>query len=321
MLADLQNPIFTDEDAARAALEAQRWPDGPVCPHCGESHPDKIAQVMGTSHRPGLFYCNQCNGQFTVTVGTVFERSKIPLTKWWMAIHLMAASKKGISAHQMHRMLGLSYKTAWFMMHRIREAMIVPPHPEGMGGAGKQVQADETYYGNTSKRAKGYKKGHRYKQQIVALVEPTTGEARAFHVKGATASKVREILVTNASRDSTLVTDESRLYTQTGEEFNAHETVLHAAGEYVNKMGFTTNNVENFLGIFKKGIVGTYHFCSEQHLQRYLVEFSFRYSNRSGLGVSDKERAEKIARGAEGKRLTYRRPDPHPIGETDRPQA
>ena len=309
MSANLQNPIFTDETAARAHLEAVRWPEGPICPHCGNSDPEKIAKVEGKkrSHRPGLHYCNECKGQFTVTVGTVFERSKLPLSKWWLAMHLVAASKKGMSAHQLHRMLGISYKSTWFMLHRIREAMR-DAKPSGMGGAGHQVQADETYYGNTSKRAKGYRKGHRNKSQIVALVEPHTGSVRAFKVQGATADKVRTILFTNVHRASTLVTDESGLYHAAGQAYAQHQTVLHAGLEYVNKDGFTTNNVENFFGVFKKGMVGVYHFCGEQHLQRYLDEFSFRYSNRSGLGIGDVARAEKIAKGAEGKRLTYRRP-------------
>ena len=312
-IATFQSPMFHDETAAREALEAVLWPDGPYCQHCGNSDPEKIAKLEGKSGRPGLYWCHECKGQFTVTVGTVFERSKLPLSKWWLAMHLMAASKKGMSAHQMHRMLGISYKSTWFLMHRIREAMR-SKNSAPMGGGGQQVQADETYYGNTSKRAKGYKKGHLNKSSVVALVDPHTGEARAFDVKNAHAGNVREILVKNASRRSTLVTDESRLYTYTGKEYAAHETVIHAGREYVNKDGYTTNNVENFFGIFKKGMVGTYHFCGEQHLQRYLDEFSFRYSNRSGLGVGDVARAELIAKGAEGKRLTYRRPNQNQVG-------
>jgi transposase-like protein len=307
MAANLTNPIFTDEAAARAHLESVRWPEGPICPHCGNSDPEKIARVEGKkqSHREGLYYCNECKGQFTVTVGTVFERSKLPLSKWWLAMHLMAASKKGMSAHQMSRMLGISYKSTWFMMHRIREAMR-DGNPSGMGGTGHQVQADETYYGNTSKRAKGYKKGLKNKSGVVALVNPADGQVRTFAVKSATKEVVKNILWTNVHRGTTLVTDESALYTDLG--YARHETVIHTGREYVNKDGFTTNNVENFFGIFKKGMIGTYHFCGEQHLQRYLDEFSFRYSNRSGLGVDDVARAQLIAKGAEGKRLTYRRP-------------
>lgn len=314
MTANLQNPIFTDEDAARAHLEAIRWPDGAICPHCGNSDQERIARVEGEkqSHRPGLFYCNECKGQFTATVGTVFERSKIPLSKWWLAMHLMAASKKGMSAHQMHRMLGISYKSTWFLMHRIREAMRDTKFTP-MGGKGKSIQADETYYGNSSKRAKHYRKGHSNKASVVALVEPHTGRVAAVHMKNtANAEDVREFLVTHASRKSELHTDESRLYIEVGKEFAAHKTVQHGwngQGEYVGSDGQTTNNVENFFGTFKRGMKGTYHFCGEQHLQRYLDEFAFRYTNRSGVGVEDVARAEMIAKGAEGKRLTYRRPD------------
>jgi transposase-like protein len=309
MSANLQDPIFTDEEAAREHLEKVRWPEGPYCPHCGNSDPDRLAKVEGVkhSHRAGLYYCNECKGQFTATVGTVFERSKIPLTKWWLAMHLIAASKKGMSAHQLHRMLGISYKSTWFMMHRIREAMR-DNTPTAMGGEGKIIQADETYYGNTSKRAKGYKKGHRHKSSVIALVEPK-GRVRAFHAKKANAETVRDILVRNVHRTTELHTDESNLYVKVGKEFADHKTVEHGwnqRGFYVGKDGQTTNAVENFFGIFKKGMVGVYHFCGEQHLQRYLDEFSFRYSNRSGLGVNDKERAELIVKGAEGKRLTYR---------------
>lgn len=308
--AVFQDPIFQDENKAREALEAVRWPDGAVCPHCGNSDQEKLAKVEGVkqSHRPGLWYCNECKGQFTVTVGTVFERSKVPLTKWWMAAHMINSGKNGVSAHEIHRALGVTYKTAWFMMHRLREAMTdLAPTP--MGGSGKSIQADETYIGNSSKRAKGYKKGHSHKNSVVALVDPSTGKARAFHVKRANAETVREILVTNAHRSSELHTDESQLYTKVGAEFAGHKTVNHGwngRGEYVGKDGQTTNNAENFFGVFKRGMRGTYIFCSEQHLKRYLAEFSFRYSNRAGLGVTDGERTALTLKGIEGKRLTYR---------------
>jgi transposase-like protein len=304
MKAKFQDQIFQSEAKAREALEMVRWPDGPVCPHCGSSG-DDVARLKVKSARPGLFYCNGCKGQFTVTVGTVFERSKIPLTKWWMAAHLLNSSKKGMSAHQIHRTLGITYKSAWFMMHRLREAMrTLAPSP--MGGEGGQIQADETYYGNTSKRAKGYRKGLKHKPGVVALVDPKSGEARAFAVRSANAGMVRKILVTNAKRSSKLVTDESGLYSQVGKEFAGHETVTHARYEYVNRDGFTTNNVENFFGVFKKEMKGVYHFCSEAHLQAYLNEFSFRYTYRSGLGYSDGERTALMLKGIEGKRLTYR---------------
>jgi transposase-like protein len=307
--ATFQNPIFHDEDKAREALEAVRWPDGPICPHCGNSHQDKIAKVEGEkrTHRPGLYYCNECKGQFTVTVGTVFERSKVPLTKWWMAAHMLNSGKNGVSAHEIHRSIGVTYKTAWFMMHRLREAMI-DAKPEPMGGEGSKIQADETYYGNTSKRAKHYRKGHSKKASVVALVDPAKGQVRVFHVQ-ADSSTVREILFTNVHRTSELHTDESNLYKGTGREFAAHKTVTHGSsgyGFYVGKDGQTTNNVENFFGIFKRSIRGTYVFCSEQHLQRYLTEFAFRHNNRSGLGITDGERTALTLKGIEGKRLTYR---------------
>ena len=304
--AALTNPIFTNEDKAREHLESIRWPNGPYCPHCGEAEGSNLKRLEGKSHRPGLFQCNSCRQHFTVTVGSVFERSKIPLTKWMLGFHLMASSKRGISAHQLHRQLGITYKTAWFMAHRIREAMTDPKRGP-LGGGGKIVQADETYTGN-SKRAKSYKKGLRHKRSVVVLVEPK-GKARVFHVKTATAETVREILVTNVDRKSELHTDESRLYTETGKEFADHKTVRHGwnqRGVYVGPEGQTTNYVENFFGNFKKGLKGVYGFCSEQHLQRYLTEFEFRYNNRSALGVTDGERAVTALQGAEGKRLTYR---------------
>ena len=309
--ATFQNPIFQDETKAREALEAVRWPEGPVCPHCGNADAEKIAKVAGTkqSHRPGLFYCNECKGQFTVTVGTVFERSKVPLTKWWMAAHMLNSGKNGCSAHEIHRALGVTYKTAWFMMHRLREAMNGMSGTTPMGGEGKSVQADETYYGNTSKRAKGYKKGHSRKASIVALVEPK-GRVRAIHVElGIGADVVGDILRKNVDMKSELHTDQRKLYTRVGKEFADHKTVVHGwngGGHYVGKDGQTTNAAENFFGNFKRSMKGTYRFCKEKHLARYLAEFEFRHNNRSGLGVTDGERTAKALAGIEGKRLTYR---------------
>ena len=306
--ATFQDPIFQDENAAREALEKVLWPDGVICRHCGNSDPERIAKMQGKSARPGLYYCNECKAEFTVTVGTVFERSKVPLTKWWMAAHLLQQGKNGASAHEIHRSIGVSYKTAWFMMHRLREAM-VDLKPAPMGGEGSSVQADETYYGNTSRRAKHYKKGHSQKTSVVALVEPKTGRVRARAMDKANAKTVREFLVTNVDRKSELHTDESRLYTATGKEFAAHKTVNHGwnrHGYYVGDDGQTTNNVENFFLQFKRGMRGTYIHCGPQHVQRYLNEFAFRYNNRSGLGVTDGERTARMMQGIEGKRLTYR---------------
>ena len=281
MTIDLTSPIFHNEEAARAHLEGQRWPSGPVCPHCGVV--DQATRLGGGSHRPGLLECRACRRQFSVTVGTVFERSHVPLHKWVLAVHLMKASKKGISAHQLHRMLKVTYKTAWFMAHRIREAMN-EPNPGPIGGEGKIIEADETYHGKAenasalrkrkSAPTKGGRSGPGQKRPIVALVE-RGGAVRAFHMPKVTAGNVRELLVKHASHKSRLHTDESNLYPTVGNEFAKHETVRHSAKEYV-RGDVHTNTVEGFFGIFKRGMAGVYHHCGEQHLQRYLNEFSFR---------------------------------------------
>jgi transposase-like protein len=308
-IAAFQDPMFHDEDKARQALEAELWPNGPYCRHCGNSDLAKVAKMAGKSHRPGLYYCHECNGQFTVTVGTVLERSKVPLTKWLMAAHMFNSGKNGVSAHEIHRTLGVTYKTAWFMMHRLREAMN-ELNPTAMGGEGKSVQADETYYGNSSKRAKGYRKGHSHKAAVVALIEPK-GRARLFHLNRAKGKTIRDLLVTNVHRTSELHTDEAAVYREVGKEFAAHKTVVHGGagkgqGIYVAKDGTTTNAAENFFGNFKRSMKGTYRFCSEQHLQRYLNEFQFRHNHRTKLGFTDGERTAAALKGIEGKRLTYR---------------
>jgi transposase-like protein len=305
MTADLQNPAFQDEDKAREALEAIRWPDGPFCPHCGNSNQEKIAKGEGKAHRAGLYYCAECNGQFTVTVGTVMERSKVPLSKWLFAMHLMGASKKGMSALQMQRMLGVTYKSAWFLCHRIREAM-KPANPSPLGGEGKIVEADEMAVGGKSKN-RAFRKKAIPKQIVVALVE-RGGGARSFHVGKGKRGRVRDLrpfLVKNASRKSRLMTDQDKNFVRIGEEFADHEAVDHHRAEYA-RGDVSTNTVEGFFSIFKRGIVGVYHHVSEAHLDRYLAEFDFRYSNRAKHGVTDGERAALIAKGIEGKRLTYR---------------
>jgi transposase-like protein len=322
----LDNPIFTDEAKAREWLEARVWPQGPVCPHCGVTGDDHVTKLESGSHRPGLHQCNECREQFTVTVKTVFERSKIPLTKWLAALFLMTASKKGVSAHQAHRMLGISYKSTWFMMHRLREAMRTGGF-EPMGGEGKTVEVDETYYGerdgaHVSKQRQGrpYKlrKHVGTKRAIVALVE-RGGSVRTFHPAVADAASVADIVRSNVKRETRLHTDESKLYGKVGQEYAAHETVNHSADEYVRyefrwedgkpkTEKITTNTVENYFSVFKRGMRGVYQHCAEKHLHRYLAEFDFRYNNRAGLGVNDGERAETLAAGIVGKRLTYRRP-------------
>lgn len=323
---DLTNEIYRDANKAREHLEAIHWPNGPICPHCGNCDTTRITKMTGKSTRPGVYKCNECRGPFTVTVGTVFERSKIGLHKWVLATHLMASSKKGMSAHQLHRMLGVTYKTAWFMAHRIREAMKEDVASSGpLGGEGKTVEADETYIGKretprVSPRRKGRpftkkgKSGGAQKRIVVGLVE-RGGKARMFHLNDATKDTVREVLVRNADRKSTLYTDESRLYTETGKEYADHGTVKHSAKEYVryeDDKVIHSNTIEGVFSVFKRGMIGVYQHCGEAHLHRYLAEFDFRYNRRTALKVSDAERAEQLLEGARGKRLTYRR-----IGEAN----
>lgn len=309
---DLTAPIFADADKAREHLEATRWPQGPVCPHCGSV--DDATSVGGKAARKGVYQCNakECRQQFSVTVGTVFESSKVPLNKWLLATYLMSSSKKGISAHQLHRTLGVTYKTAWFMAHRIREAMN-PADPAPIGGKGKVVEVDETYVGGKESNKHANKRGAKMdvfggKQAVLSLVE-RGGRVRSFHVPRVTAKTLRPIIVKTAHRASHLMTDGARMYPAVGREFASHSAVDHAAGEYV-RMGFHhSNTVENYFSILKRGVVGTFHHVSEAHLARYLAEFDFRYSHRSGLGIDDTQRTDEVLRNVAGKRLTYRRSD------------
>jgi transposase-like protein len=322
---NLTDPIFTDADKAREHLEAVQWPNGPVCPHCGNVDAARITKLAGKSTRPGVYKCKECEKPFTVTVGTVFERSHIALNLWLLASALMASSKKGFSAHQMHRSMGITYKSAWFMEHRLREAMKETTASHGhIGGEGKTVEADETYIGKKDDQSPSpQRKGRPYlkrkpgnlKRTVVALVE-RGGHVRSFHVESATKESVKHILFTNADRKSTLYTDDSRLYTELGKEFDQHRTVNHSAGEYVRYEGDKTvhsNTIENVFSVFKRGMHGTYQHCGEAHLHRYLAEFDFRYNNRSALGVEDVSRATRTLAGVKGKRLTYRRTDANTI--------
>lgn len=307
MSINLTDPIFTNEDAARAHFEKLRWPDGPVCAHCGGVN--NATELKGKSHRPGLYKCRDCEKPFTATIGTVYERSHIPLHKWLLATHLMCASKKGISAHQLYRMLGFgSYRTAWFMAHRIREGMrgIEPNAKGGLGGENKVVETDESYIGGRAKN-RAYRKPAP-KKAVVSLVE-REGYVRSFHVANVTAETVRPIIVQNASRKSHLMTDESPMYPKIGREFAGHSSVNHSADEYVRLGGFAhTNTVEAFFSILKRGITGTYHQVSEAHLPRYLAEFDFRHNTRIALGVNDAQRAALAVQGVAGRRLTYKDP-------------
>ena len=310
--AILNQPQFQDADKAREHLEALRWPNGPICPHCGSvCAPLKLE---GKSYRPGLFKCYDCLEQFTVTVGTVFERSKIALNIWLQAVHLMCASKKGISAKQLERMLGVTYKTAWFMAHRIREAMM-EEQAGPLGGSGKIVEADETYWGSEggskadSKQAGARKRGGALKDsnKVVALVE-RGGKVRAFHVPSVTGQNLKTVLQSQIHPATHLMTDSSPRYNLLKREhgFTAYDQVNHSKAEYVRGIAHT-NTVEGFFSIFKRGLVGTFHHVAPKHLQRYSDEFSFRYNTRTALGYSDTDRANLALKGIAGKRLTYRR--------------
>jgi transposase-like protein len=295
----LNNPIFQDSTKARLWLESLLWVDGRVCGACGTV--DDSTPIKG---RDGYYSCKSCRKQFTVTVGTVFERSHIPLNKWLMAAFLLCASKKGISAHQMHRMVGITYKSAWFMMHRLREAMAPAGKLPPMGGEGKYVEADETYYGNKP----GMKRKHmgsKHKHPILSLVE-RGGAVRSFHMPVCNQATVYKVILQNVEREKTKFNTDTAPMHKRKDVFPNHETVDHSKDEYA-RGDATTNTVEGFFSIFKRGMSGVYQHCGEQHLHRYLAEFDFRYSNRAGLDIDDEMRAAKALKGIAGKRLTYRR--------------
>ena len=309
---DLTHRIYHDEDAARSHLESLLWPQGPVCPRCGVME-GRITKLQGRSTRPGVYKCKDCRKPFSVTVGTVMERSHIPLSKWVLAAHFMASHKKGMSALQLQRDMGLaSYESAWFLFHRLREC----PKPakgakaDPMGGEGMVMEADETYIGGKesnkhTKKRKPRDLAWEQKQKVVVLVE-RDGSARSFHVANVTAKTIRNVLVTNVSRKSHLRTDGSNVYLGVGAEFASHAWTDHAKGEYVRPGGVHSNSAESYFAIIKRGIYGNSHSISEAHMHRYLAEFDFRYSTRK---ISDVERAELLLKGATGKRLMYRQPD------------
>ena len=304
---DLTNPIFTSPDAARKHFEAIRWPDGPYCPYCGQT--DTVKPLGGKSMGPGWYHCKDCRRKFTAHVGTIYERSHIPMTKWLLATHLMCASKKGISTHQLHRMLGLPYKTAWFMAHRIREGMR-ELNPTSLGGEGKTVEADETYIGGKEKnkhllKRKRIGRGGVGKEIAFSLVE-RGGRVRSQQVPGVAARTLRPILMAQLDAKTFLVTDDAGQYSRMHKDFR-HEVVNHGIGEYVRGEAHT-NTVESYFAILKRGITGTYHHISQQHLKRYLGEFDFRYNERASLEITDAERSRRAVRGAIGKRLTYQQP-------------
>lgn len=297
---DITAPRFTNEDAAREHLEALRWPDGPFCPHCGSFN---ATRLKAGKARAGTVQCNDCRQQFTVTVGTVFERSKVALHKWVLVNHLMCASKKGISAHQVHRMIGVTYKTAWFMCHRLREAMRTDG-PSNMGSDGGAVEVDETFIGR--KKGAAMKGAYHHKMAVLGLVDRSTGRSRLFHVEKAAGSIIQPIVMANLAREARLMTDENTLYRKIGRTFAEHGAVHHYRKEYA-RGDITTNTVEGAFSIFKRGMKGIYQHCAEKHLHRYLAEFEFRYSNREACGVNDATRADTVLGSIYGRRLTYRR--------------
>ena len=310
----LSRPYFYDEQAAFDLVESMIWPNGPVCPHCGGY--DQIKAIKPNPEkrvRFGLKKCGQCKGQFTVRMGTIFEESKLPLTKWLQAIFLMTASKKGVSAHQLHRTLEVTYKTAWFLAHRIREAMRSGDlTPFGQGGA--TVEVDETFIGNDPEAPapkKGKPRGIKQMMKVVTLVERESGRARSMVIDNYTVRDIVAMVEANMVEEAHLRTDASPMYREIGAAFASHETTNHASGEYVRLSDRTvhSNTVEGYFSIFKRGMKGVYQHAAKKHLHRYLAEFDFRYSNRVAVGIDDTARATLALQGVVGKHLTYKLPD------------
>lgn len=306
----LSKPYFHNEAAAYEFVEARIWPRGAVCPHCGGVERNK--KMGGASTRIGAYKCYDCRKPFTVKIGTIFESSHIPMRLWLQAIFLIASSKKGISSNQLHRTLGITLKSAWFMSHRIREAL--KTSPDGLlGEGGGTVEADETYIGNSARskagkaaRAARVQRGGDHKEKVVAVVE-RNGEVRSFHVQSIDGKTLKNVLVNNIAKEDKLMTDELRMYRSIGKNFASHEAVKHSAYEYVRGNAHT-NTIEGVFSIFKRGMKGIYQHCEYQHLGRYLSEFDFRYNNRVALSFDDQPRADNILSGVVGKRLMYKSP-------------
>jgi transposase-like protein len=295
-------PYLQNEEAAYAFIEARIWSQGPVCPHCGSR--ERIGKMNGKATRIGLYKCYVCRKQFTVKIGTIFEDSHIPLRLWLQAIYLLSASKKGFSSHQLHRTLGVTLKTAWFMGHRIREAMrngdLAP-----FGSNGGTVEVDETFIGQEEGVPK--RRGYAHKRKVLSLLDRESGQSRSAVIDDLSAKTVVPILKENIAKEAKVMTDDAGQYTYLDEHFSEHGTVKHSQGEYVSLAdpNIHTNTVEGFFSIFKRGMKGIYQHCKKQHLHRYLAEFDFRYNNRAALGFEDPDRAEKLLQGVKGKRLTY----------------
>lgn len=298
-MCNILAPQFTDPDKAREYLEKICWANGVVCPHCGVI--GEHYKIQGKTARSGLRACKDCRQQFTVTVGTVFERSKIPLHKWLLATYLLCSSKKGFSSHQLHRTLGVTYKTAWFMTHRLREAMRDPDFAKQLGGEGMIVEADETYWGNTRSKKIEKHKGYEHKEKIFSLVE-RNGNVRSFHVPHVSGETLKPILKAQVHKDTRIMTDEFGGYKGIGKYFAEHGKVAHSRKEYV-RGDIHTNTIEGFFSILKRGLVGTFHHVGSNHLHRYMDEFDFRYNYRK---ISDSERTDIALAGIRGKRLMYK---------------
>ena len=300
-MSALSRPEFHDEAAAYAYVEARIWANGRVCPHCGEC--ERTGKLSGASTRIGTYKCYSCRKPFTVKIGTIFEASHVAMNLWLQAIYLMCASKKGISSNQLHRTLGVTLKTAWFMSHRIREAM----RDDGsvnFGAGGGVVEVDETFIGSQFKKSKTAR-GGAHKNKVLTLIDRTTGAAKSVVVKDLRVSTLLPILRANIAKEATVYTDEAKWYAKLSKSFAHHDFTTHAAEEYV-RGEVHTNTVEGYFSVFKRGMKGVYQHCSKDHLHRYCAEFAFRYSNRVALGTDDRTRADIALNGIVGKRVLYR---------------
>jgi transposase-like protein len=308
----LSHKSFQDEESAYAFLEARLWPDGPVCPHCGSK--ERITKLKGKSTRIGTYKCNECRKPFTVKVGTVFESSHIPLRTWLQAIYLMCASKKGISSNQLHRTLGITLKSAWFLSHRIREAMrggnLAP-----FGNNGGTIEADETFLWNDPE--KPVRRGYNHKNKILSLVDRESGAVRSVPIDDVSAKTIVPILKENIAKEARVLTDDAGQYHYIHQDFDQHGVVRHSRGEYISPIDPTihTNTVEGYFSIFKRGMKDVYQHCAKKHIHRYLAEFDFRYSNRVAKGINDPDRATRVLDGVVGKRLTYQTTNSQTGGE------
>lgn len=303
MASGLSAKHFHDEEAAYSYVEARLWPHGPVCPRCGGL--DRIGKMGGKSTRIGAYKCYECRKPFTVKIGTIFEASHVRMNVWLQAMYLIAGSKKGISSNQLHRIIGVTLKTAWFMSHRIREAMRSDAF-EQFGSGGGVVEADETFIGREPDVPKG-KGGYKHKMKVLSLLDRNTGRKRSMVIDGVTIADVTPILRENIAKEAHLLTDDAGQYRFMNRHFASHHTTPHMKGVYVDPRNpqIHTNTIEGSFSIFKRGMRGIYQHCAKKHLHRYLAEFDFRYSNRAANGFNDTDRADELLKGVVGKRLTY----------------